>query len=181
MNRHQRRAELRKTGWVPLEPATAVPISDSEIEARIPDLQRVAPDKSAAEIREFYRDIRRMEVWRNHLYQVHVVRRIDTGARGLPLVTHLSIRRLDRQPVTDWRDKQRIKNQLVGAECEGVELYPAESRLVDTANQYHVFVVEDPTFRFPFGFHDGRHVDGKSGAGAVQRPLDPVVAEAIEK
>jgi hypothetical protein len=37
--------------------------------------------------------------------------------------------------VHDWRDLQRIKNQLVGPECEAVELYPAESRKVDTANQ----------------------------------------------
>lgn len=46
-----------------------------------------------------------------------------------------------------------------------VELYPAESRLVDTANQYHLYVVDSKAFRFGFGFqsravreagHDGK-------------------------
>jgi len=36
---------------------------------------------------------------------------------------------------------QEIKNQICGCEAEGVELYPAESRLVDQANQYHIWVL----------------------------------------
>jgi len=32
-------------------------------------------------------------------------------------VTHLSIRRNDRKPVRDWRELQRIKNELCGPEC----------------------------------------------------------------
>ncbi|GHO61302.1 hypothetical protein KSC_001940 [Ktedonobacter sp. SOSP1-52] len=46
----------------------------------------------------------------------------------------------------------RIKDELVGPECEGVELFPARSREVDTSNHYHLWVIDDPTFRFPFGF-----------------------------
>ena len=34
---------------------------------------------------------------------------------------------------------QKIKNAICGKEWEGIEIYPAESRLVDTANQYHMF------------------------------------------
>ena len=48
----------------------------------------------------------------------------------------LSIKRRDRAPVHDWRELQQIKNMIVGDEHEGFEVYPAESRLVDTANQY---------------------------------------------
>jgi hypothetical protein len=33
-----------------------------------------------------------------------------------------------------------------------VELFPAESRLVDTANQYHLWVMADAEYRFPFGY-----------------------------
>jgi len=51
---------------------------------------------------------------------------------------HLSIKRLDKHPVRDWRHFQRIKNELIGEENEAVELYPAQSRLVDTTNQYHL-------------------------------------------
>ena len=67
-------------------------------------------------------------------------------------MVQLSIRRIDRQPTPSWHDLQRIKNQPVGAECEAVELYPAESRLGDSANQYFLYAVLDPTFRFPWGF-----------------------------
>ena len=92
-----------------------------------------------------------MEVWLNDVYEVA----IDRGEQ----VTHLSIKRRDRKPCTDWRDFQEIKNQLVGEENEGVELFPAESRVVDLANQYHLWVLTDPTNRFPFGFDEGRVVD----------------------
>lgn len=86
-----------------------------------------------------------VEYYVNETYQV--------AKRDLPNdAVHLSIKRIDRQPVHDWRDMQAIKNQLVGVECEGVELYPAESRLVDGANQYHIWTCKDPAFRFPFGF-----------------------------
>jgi hypothetical protein len=87
------------------------------------------------------------ETWRNEKYQVSV-RRSDKG------LVHLSIKLNTREVVKDWRDFQAIKNQLVGEECEGVELYPASSRLVDTSNQYHIWAVADPTFRFPFGFSE---------------------------
>ena len=42
----------------------------------------------------------------------------------------------------DWRDYQRIKNELCGTDCEGIEIFPQESRLVDTANQFHLWVFE---------------------------------------
>lgn len=69
-------------------------------------------------------------------------------------MTHLSIRRNDRNGRPSWPDTQQIKNALVGAECEGVELYPAESRLVDVADQYHLWVITNPAFRFGFGFQE---------------------------
>jgi hypothetical protein len=80
----------------------------------------------------------------------------------------LSIKRVDRDPVRDWRDLQAIKNALIGPECEAVELFPAESRLVDTANQYHLFAINDPTYRFPFGFGERLVLD----AGAAPAGLD---------
>lgn len=84
-------------------------------------------------------------------------------------IVHLSIKTHDRQPRHDWRELQRIKNEICGAECEGVEIFPAESRLVDTANQYHLYVFRD--HRLPFGFQE-RLVSEESGvAGAVQRPF----------
>jgi hypothetical protein len=110
-------------------------------------------------------------VVKNNRYQVVIYDRDTTP--GIPGgMIWLSIKRLDKQPIHDWRDLQRIKNALVGPENEAVELYPAESRLVDTANQYHLWVLKDPEARFPWGFNQ-RVVSSESGGGSVQRPIEP--------
>lgn len=64
----------------------------------------------------------------------------------------VSIKTRDNRADHDWRDFQRIKNELIGPHAEGVELYPDEDRVVDTSNQYHLWVFEN--FRFPFGYPD---------------------------
>ena len=81
-------------------------------------------------------------------------------------VAWLSIKRRDREVIRDWRELQAIKNAIVGPEHEGFELYPAESRLVDTANQFHLFVFMDRRVRMPVGFVD-REVTGTAEAMAV--------------
>lgn len=97
----------------------------------------------------------RSDIWLNDIYQVM---RTDLG-EGL---IQLNIRRRDGKPIfRDWRHFQRIKNELVGEECEGVELYPAESRLTDTSNKYHIWCNADPKYRFPFGFEE-RDVEPES-------------------
>jgi hypothetical protein len=87
------------------------------------------------------------QVYYNGKYQVIVFHEED-GSRVL------SIRREDRKAIMDWRDMQWIKNQILGTEVEAVQLFPAESRLVDTSNQYYLFSNPDPDYRFPFGFQD---------------------------
>lgn len=114
-------------------------------------------------------------LFKNDTYQV-LVRETNTGD-GWPEMLHLSIRRLDREPIHDWRDLQEIKNQLVGEGHEALELYPAEDRRVDTSNQYHLWVVKDGALRFPFGFTN-RAVDDTFTLGASkQRPLAPSSAK----
>jgi hypothetical protein len=83
-------------------------------------------------------------VFVNDVYRVKV--------RKTPPIVHLDISRHDGKPICRWRDLQQIKNELVGPECEAVDLFPAESRLVDTAHQYHLWVMEDTGYRFPFGY-----------------------------
>lgn len=86
-------------------------------------------------------------------------------------IAELSIKRHDRAPVCDWRDVQDIKNQLCGLEAEAVMLYPAQSRVVDTANQYWLYVVTKPAgFLFPFGMFAGYQTDKPLG-NSKQRPL----------
>jgi len=81
----------------------------------------------------------------NDVYQVQL--------RRFEHMVHLVIRRHDGEAILrDWREFQQIKDELVGPECEGAELYPAQSRLVDESNKYHIFCAADPAYRFPFGF-----------------------------
>jgi hypothetical protein len=106
-----------------------------------------------------------LPVWMNDTYQVTVEPDGD--------FVHLSIKRLDKRPIHDWRDLQEIKNQLVGPECEGVELYPAQSRVVDTANQFHLWVLREPGVRIPIGFEPGRPLRSETSVGgSVQRPFE---------
>ena len=154
----------------PLKRAT---LEDNPVkrEAIIQDTLKTFPQADRARLEAIVRDdAENSEIWINSLYQVNL-RRITDNDPAVPPIVHLSIKRRDKQPCHDWRDLQAIKNQLVGPECEAVEIYPAESRLVDTANQYHLWVISDPTYRFPFGWNTGRVVTSKSGTYSKQRPI----------
>jgi len=91
------------------------------------------------------------EVYVNDIYQVNVQRnkQADYMVREATMkgkMTYLSIKRLDKKSIHDWRHLQEIKNELCGEDCEAVEIYPVEKRLVDTANQYHLFVFPKGTY-----------------------------------
>lgn len=85
----------------------------------------------------------RYEAWGNRLYNVGVLHMEDGSA-------HITFKRNDRAAVRDWRHFQAIKNEVVGADREAVEIFPAESELVDAANQYHLWVLP-PGARFILG------------------------------
>lgn len=109
-------------------------------------------------------DIMNQTIVKNDVYQVSM-KLIEEGQ-----VMHLSIKRIDRETIHDWRDLQTIKNMLVGPSCEAIEIYPAEDRLVDTANQYHLWVFTDPTYRIPLGFQKRCVSDATLGL-AKNRPF----------
>lgn len=106
------------------------------------------------------------EIWRNDRYTAISQQRADGS------VAEISVRRNDRRPIRDWRDFQRIKNDIAGAECEAVELYPAMGRIMDTANQFYLWVLP-PGERFPFGYDlaEPNLQDHHPGLGSVQRAL----------
>ncbi len=106
-------------------------------------------------------------VWRNSRYQV--IEYPPETVAGVGRVVWLSLRAIDRSARHDWREMQRLKNEIVGPEYDAVEIYPAESKLVDNANQYHLWVFLDS--RIPFGFHHRIVSDGKFEK-SVQRPFE---------
>jgi hypothetical protein len=134
-------------------------------------------------------------VFKNSIYQVEVSHQQHPPPFGH--VVYLSIKTRDKQPRHDWRELQRIKNELVGEEVEAVELYPAESRLVDTSNQYHLYCFPELQFesqKFPFGYVERLVAEGSTaniaitGKGSRQRdfrpelrPKDVVRGEVLEK
>lgn len=157
--------------WKPLQRAefTSVENNRAVVEAVMAEYG-VSREEAIAKIRSYDAG---SEVWINDLYQVQL-KRFMCEPLKMPMV-HLNIRRRDGAVMLhDWRQMQLIKNQLVGEECEAVELYPAESRLMDEANKYHLWCLAVPGTHFPFGFELGRRTidtEVKSPAGMRQRAL----------
>ena len=104
----------------------------------------------------------------NSRYQV-LMREYDSP---LGRVTWLAIVNRDRSARHDWRDFQRIKNELLGPEREAMEVYPAESRLVDTNNQFHLFVLPEGHC-IPLGYMERDVADQQvEGSFHKQRPFE---------
>lgn len=146
--------------WTPFLPAKLPPVTAEELARRT--------GFSVEKIQACLDDQGEERVFLNNLYQVNITPCKDSP-EGMPLL-HVSIKRRDKEAVHDWRHFQRIKNELVGPECEAVELFPAESRLVDGANQYHLWAIATPGIRFPIGFDSGRMVGNVGPIGGKQRP-----------
>ena len=115
------------------------------------------------------------EIWVSDRYEVSLKKGKAHGFGDNLDVWHLLISSVNHEPVHDWRDLQQIKNLLCGPESEAIELYPAESRLVDTRNQYHLWVFMDKKMsgyvRLPIGF-DERNVVDLNPNGLKQREND---------
>lgn len=91
----------------------------------------------------------------------------DCIVREMEQFTYLSIKRRDRLPIWKWQHLQQIKNDICGEEREAIQIFPAMSRIVDAANQYHLWVLKNGE-RVPIGFN-GRLVDIE---GQPQFPAD---------
>lgn len=113
----KRKFSYRGKKQVPWTPFVGMPLTPEEIN-QYP--ASTAPEK----------------VYENSRYQVF---QRTTEAEGAQTVIQLAIRNKDGSARHDWREFQRIKNELLGREAEAVELYPAESRLTDTRNEFHLF------------------------------------------
>ena len=122
----------------------------------------------------FFREEKRnetLEVYANSIYMVFVDRQTDLADGELKnKITHLSIKRKDKRPCNSWADFQAIKNELVGEEVDAVEVYPKESNLVNTANQYHLWCFP-PDLRLGFGFQARatveKNIESEDGDGQV--------------
>ena len=83
---------------------------------------------------------RTVKIYANDIYSVSLrVGVEDKVCQTREGITQLGIWSHDGTARHDWRDMQAIKNQLVGEEVEGFELFPAESRHLDPSNYYSIW------------------------------------------
>lgn len=109
------------------------------ITASYPEMPRAEKKRQAQVI---YSEEACADYFISNMFQV-AKRVLPDEQHGFPIPpTYLSIKRHDKEPIADWRAMQKIKNAICGKEWEGIEIYPAETRLVDTCNQYHMFCFE---------------------------------------
>src|SRR5262245_23036673 len=87
-------------------------------------------DKLSAE--RLKRQMEKEVLYKSEYYQVAIDKTPEHGFPGM-IIWHLSIKRIDKEPIMDWRDLQAIKNILCGPEHEAFQLFPATSRCVDSA------------------------------------------------
>ena len=95
-----------------------------------------------------------VDVYSNELYTATLRRYTEGWMIGGGEWAQIGIFCQDGEPRHDWRDMQRIKNDLVGEEWEAVELFPAESRLMDPSNYYLLYCAP----KIPLGVHEERRV-----------------------
>ena len=160
---------------VPVQPYKLAPFYSAELPESSLDPEAIAKrfgvDLDTA--RRQASVLRQHTVFLSETHQVNVQMLKAPFGPDLGDVAWLSIKRRDRDVIRDWRELQAIKNAVIGPEHEGFELYPAESRLCDAANQFHLFVFMQARVRLPVGF-TVREVAGAAAAeavGATQREL----------
>lgn len=154
------------------------------VEQFLPLIREYMPELDVIQSRQAcidqYQRLRQDEVWLNDQYQVAIDKKPRHAFPGME-IWHLSIKRLDKEPIHDWRDLQAIKDKLCGPHVEAIELYPHANRVADTANQYHLWafisqkgqkvrkgVSNRETVVLPLGFGRGFQI-GQPSANAKQR------------
>lgn len=133
-----------------------------------------------ADAKEHYDEVmHNAEWWGNDVYSCLVFRcgehskRHGFGAEFT--MAHISLHRRDRAPCNDWRELQQIKSDVLGEDAEAVQLYPAEDRVVDTSNEYHLwalFTEDGKPVPWPLGMVTGLRMDEPRIPNAVQRPFE---------
>ena len=134
--------------------------------------------KSKAKAKKFLRQQQNIETWTNDIYRVTVNRKhinplMEVVGLSVGQVIELGITRRDQSAIHDWRQLQYIKNDILGEEVEAVELFPRESRLLDSANTFWLYAIPNGN-DFPFGSTHRAVLDEEEAMqfGAVQRPFN---------
>ena len=142
--------------WEPLVKAPFVKPPTTDHDSKMHDVERLLDRGSTTYI--------------NNRYQV-AVESVPPGEHGLGEheILWISIKSLDGSARHDWRDFQQIKNELAGPDWEAIEVYPAEDRLVDTCNQFHLWCLPPESGRVPVGWYTRFVMEENFSTGGSQR------------
>ena len=125
-------------------------LDDLKFKDQIKLIQQMGKDNgvdiSRSKAKEFLNNERKAKIYVNDTYQVRqYVGKDIVDIWHEPLkdcMDYLSIKRHDREIIRSWSDLQEIKNVICenGTERFAIEIYPPDCFLVNTANQYHLWV-----------------------------------------
>ena len=152
---NRKKQPTSKKVWQPLKRSPQSWV-DEQTDRVLADMEKRFPHISREAIEGQLSD----ETWGNDKYTVNVHLISGKGRNGF---VELAIHNHNRTPHIPWRHLQQIKNEVLGPEREAIQIYPAESRLVDTANEFWLYVY--PTGEAPMrkrgvklGMDHGRNV-----------------------
>ena len=99
-----------------------------EVKAEYKSAKKIAIENNQkvitmGQIKKLLTEILNEEVWANNLYECNVRKIPDAKLKND--IIHLSIKNYDRNTDIPWQHKQWIKNEVLGREYEGLELFPA--------------------------------------------------------
>lgn len=151
---HLRSHSLEIRPWTSFQLAAELEFQSEENREKAQQMFRDHPNLGTCYVNSRY------QVWKQE---------VPSDAEGALTLYHLTIKRHDGAPVRDWEDVQRIKTELIGPECEGVEMYPAESRRIYENDACHLWVFESG-YKFPFGFVQGPTADDDESTDLVKKP-----------
>jgi hypothetical protein len=124
-------AEGRRQSRGPWEGMKAVDL------ARLPEGANIPPSMTRA--------------FRNNRYIVTVNDYAETTAG---YAVRAMVQSLTGEPVRNWEDLQRVKNECFGEETVAIEYYPAQSKLVNAHHIYWLWIYEPG--KIPLPIMDGK-------------------------
>jgi len=95
------------------------------------------------------------KVVQNDFYLVQLYAFFARSLSNIAPMWQLVVRRIDGGMSFPWRDLQRIKDELVGAERVAVQVHPPANEVVDQANLAHLWVYPVGV-SLPFGLGPGQ-------------------------
>lgn len=128
---------------------------------------RLTPSRAWPQMRRTNEPHPEGTIWENEIYSATLRRYTSGWPFGGGKWALIGIWCEDGEARHDWRDFQRIKNDLVGPDWEALELYPSEQRLMDPSNYYMLWCAP----KIPLGKFERRVLATAETAIAPQRPF----------